>query len=148
MLHHSPKDSGDSMTLENAMRGSGDMGAFLASCWGTKLQDPTDPYKSNSFITNLKQRDFESKDFEASCGEDCRMQIVGELGEARLAMRGGFKGNKDGKDDAAIAILKAHPKLSSRESVTLLAENGIKRSRDWVQTRRSELLQENGGKMP
>ncbi len=39
LLHHSPKDSGDTMTLENAMRGSGDMGAFLACCWGTRLQD-------------------------------------------------------------------------------------------------------------
>ena len=27
MLHHSPKDAADTMTLENAMRGSGDMGA-------------------------------------------------------------------------------------------------------------------------
>ncbi len=64
MLHHSPKDSGDVMTLENAMRGSGDMGAFLACCWGTRLQDPTHPYESASFMSNLKQRDFESKDFE------------------------------------------------------------------------------------
>jgi Bifunctional DNA primase/polymerase, N-terminal/AAA domain/Primase C terminal 1 (PriCT-1) len=148
MLHHSPKDTGDVMTLENAMRGSGDMGAFLASCWGTKLQDPTDPYKSASFITNLKQRDFESKDFEATCGEDCRMYIVGEPGEVRLQTRTGFKGNKDGKDDAAAALLRAHPKMSSRESAALLSENGIKRSKDWVQRRRAELLQENGGNLP
>src|SRR5581483_485376 len=76
ILHHSPKDAGDTMTLENAMRGSGDMGAFLASCWGTRLQDPQDPYKSRSFLSNLKQRDFSSEDFEVTCGEDCRMHIV------------------------------------------------------------------------
>jgi hypothetical protein len=30
----------------------------------------------------------------------------------------------------------------------LLKENGIKRSKDWVQTKRFELSQENGGLMP
>jgi hypothetical protein len=69
LVHHSPKDSGDSMTLENAMRGSGDFGAFLTACWGTKLQDPADPYKSTSFLSNLKQRDFESRDFEVTVGQ-------------------------------------------------------------------------------
>jgi hypothetical protein len=78
LLHHSPKESGDTMTLENAMRGSGDMGAFLCCCWGTKLQDPTNPYESASFLSNLKQRDFESKDFEVTSGRDCRMHIVGD----------------------------------------------------------------------
>jgi hypothetical protein len=70
MLHHSPKDSGDYMTLENAMRGSGDMGAFLACCWGTKLQDQSRPYESVSFVSNLKQRDFESNDFELTATPD------------------------------------------------------------------------------
>ena len=58
MLHHSPKSQGNGMTLESAMRGSGDLGAFLACCWGTKLQDPSRPYESASFLSNLKQRDF------------------------------------------------------------------------------------------
>src|SRR6185437_11604983 len=66
LLHHSPKDSGDTMTLENAMRGSGDMGAFLTAAWGTKLQDPTKPYESASYLENLKQRDFESQPFEVT----------------------------------------------------------------------------------
>jgi RecA-family ATPase len=50
VLHHSPKGTGEVMTLENAMRGSGDMGAFLVSCWGTKLQDPNSPVRIAIFL--------------------------------------------------------------------------------------------------
>lgn len=98
LLHHAPKASGEMMTLENMMRGSGDLGAFLACCWGTRLQDPSKPYASASFLSNLKQRDFESKDFEVTSGEDCRLRIVGdpETRTATLQPRAGNRGNKDG----------------------------------------------------
>ena len=96
MLHHSPKDSGDFMTLESAMRGSGDMGAFLCCCWGTKLQDVSKPYESASFLSNLKQRDFESKDFEVTGGPDCRLHIVGdpETRTVTLQARKGIQGQQ------------------------------------------------------
>jgi hypothetical protein len=131
LLHHSPKDSGDNMTLEGAMRGSGDMGAFLASCWGTKLQDPEDPYKSASYISNLKQRDFESKPFEATCDENGVMRIIGEPGAAvRLNSRKGFKPKQD--DEAAIAFVQANASQSARKIQELMAEAGIKRGKSWV----------------
>jgi hypothetical protein len=151
MLHHSPKDAGGSMTLENAMRGSGDMGAFLACCWGTRLQDPAHPYESASFLSNLKMRDFESKDFEVTCAPDCRMHIVGDpaLTVTTLSPRHrGNKANKDGKDEAAIALIKANPRLSVRKTVELLKGNGIKRGKDWIQNKRFDLMQKNGGQMP
>jgi hypothetical protein len=151
MLHHSPKDAGDLMTLENAMRGSGDMGAFLACCWGTRLQDPAHPYESASFLSNLKQRDFESKDFEVTGGPDCRLHIVGDpalAGATLMPRRRGNAANKDGKDEVAIALIKANPKLSVRKAVELLKENGIKRGKDWVQGKRYELIQKDGGQMP
>jgi hypothetical protein len=145
IIHHSPKATGDSMTLENAMRGSGDMGAFLACCWGTKLQDPENPYKSTSFLSNLKQRDFESTDFELTCGEDCRMRMVqatpsGVTASApvRLKPRRAFAGNKDGKDPEAVAFIKANHALTSGEFVAKLAERGIKRGRTWVQDRKAD----------
>jgi hypothetical protein len=79
VLYHSPKSQGnaDTMTLENALRGSGDLGAALACCWGTRLQDLSNPYKSASYLENLKMRDFESKAFEVTSGPDCRMQSPG-----------------------------------------------------------------------
>lgn len=145
MLHHSPKDSGDSMTLENAMRGSGDMGAFLACCWGTRLQDTARPYESASFLSNLKQRDFESKDFEVTCTPDCRLHIVGDPESHSVTLQGrkGFKGNKDGKDDAAIAVIKASPALKNPALSRLLLEHGIERSPEWVRRHRPGLLPGN-----
>lgn len=145
ILHHSPKAASDKMTLENAMRGSGDMGAFLSCCWGTRLQNPSDPYKSASYLENLKQRDFESTPLEVTCGEDCRMRVVGQSTPssgitasvaATLRPRRAFAGNKDGKDAAAIEFLKANPKLSLREAEEKLLELGIKRSKSWISNKR------------
>lgn len=56
--HHSPKgfDSADYMTLENVVRGSGDIGAMLATCWGIKQVDQS---TTSIFVQNVKARDFE-----------------------------------------------------------------------------------------
>jgi hypothetical protein len=148
LIHHSPKDSGDYMTLENAMRGSGDFGAFLACCWGTKLQDPSNPYESTSYLENLKMRDFESKPFEVTCGEDCRMHIVGNpaLTVTTLAGRKN-RANKDGLENKAIELLHANPTLSVRKTVQALKDAGIKRGTTWVLDKRYELMQ-NGHQKP
>jgi hypothetical protein len=55
--HHSPKSFGkDSfMTLENVLRGSGDIGAMLATCWGLSQVDAT---SNRIFVQNVKARDF------------------------------------------------------------------------------------------
>jgi Bifunctional DNA primase/polymerase, N-terminal/AAA domain len=134
MLHHSPKEGGDVMTLENIMRGSGDLGAFLACCWGTRLQDPQHPYESRSYLENLKQRDFESQPFEVTCGPDCRMRIAGDPSteNVKLQTRRGNKGNKDGKDAAAEAIIKANVRLTVRELRDELAAFEIDRGTTWI----------------
>ena len=57
-LFHSAKDFGkqQTMTLENMIRGSGELGAILATAWGIKQIEA----KSNViYIQNLKPRDFE-----------------------------------------------------------------------------------------
>ncbi|HEY1800974.1 MAG TPA: AAA family ATPase [Terriglobales bacterium] len=141
LLHHSPKDMGDHMTLENAMRGSGDMGAFLACCWGTRLQDPSDPYKSASFLSNLKQRDFESSDFEVTVTPDCKMHMREDVTVPTLTRRKGFKGNKDGMDQQAMALLRANPKVSTREMARMLNDAGMRRGKDWVLEKRYEIMQ-------
>jgi Bifunctional DNA primase/polymerase, N-terminal/AAA domain len=134
MLHHSPKDMGDRMTLESAMRGSGDLGAFLCSCWGTRLQDPEHPYESRSYLENLKQRDFESKSIEVTCGADCRMHIIGDPASQtpKLKTRRGNPGNKDGKDAAAEAFIRANLGLSVRDLEEQLAALEIDRRKTWI----------------
>jgi Bifunctional DNA primase/polymerase, N-terminal/AAA domain len=134
MLHHSPKEGGDTMTLENIMRGSGDLGAFLACCWGTRLQDPQRPYGSRSYLENLKQRDFECQPFELTCGPDCRMRIAGDptTETVKLQTRRGNKGNKDGKDAAAEAFIRANLGLSVRDTEERLAALEINRKKTWI----------------
>jgi hypothetical protein len=149
LLHHSAKGTKESneLTLENAMRGSGELGAFVTSCWATKLHDPTEPYKSASFLTNVKQRDFESLPFDVTCDVNCKLSFVEQEGVPVLTRSNG-NAKKDGLDVAAMALVKANPKLSLRKMADLLHENGIKRSANWVSERRHDLLQENGGMMP
>jgi len=55
--HHSPKSFGKDnfMTLENVLRGSGDIGAMLATCWGLSQVDAT---SNRIFVQNVKARDF------------------------------------------------------------------------------------------
>jgi len=98
--------------------------------------------------SNLKQRDFESTPFEATCGEDCRMYIVKQdihaLTAPTLKPRRAFAGNKDGMDPAAIDFLRANPKLSAREAVDRLGELGIKRGKTWVNEQKYQLRKERG----
>ena len=55
--HHSPKSFGKDtfMTLENVLRGSGDIGAMLSTCWGLSQIDAT---SNRIFVQNVKPRDF------------------------------------------------------------------------------------------
>lgn len=56
--HHSPKafENKDQLSLENAFRGSGDVGAMLATAWAIKQ---TDPITNRLYVKNVKPRDFE-----------------------------------------------------------------------------------------
>ncbi len=57
--HHAPKgfESQDRMTLENVLRGSGDIGAMLCTCWGVRQIDAN---SNRLYVENLKARDFQS----------------------------------------------------------------------------------------
>lgn len=55
--HHSPKSFGRDtfMTLENVLRGSGDIGAMVVTCWGLAQIDAA---QNRIFVQNVKPRDF------------------------------------------------------------------------------------------
>ncbi|HKD64600.1 MAG TPA: AAA family ATPase [Candidatus Acidoferrales bacterium] len=57
--YHSAKSfkRDNTMTLENALRGSGDLGAMLAACWAVKQLDAE---QNIVHIENVKARDFQS----------------------------------------------------------------------------------------
>src|SRR6266566_1362247 len=56
--HHSPKGSSKDpfMTLENVLRGSGDIGAMLCTCWGVRQIDAE---HNRIYVQNVKPRDFQ-----------------------------------------------------------------------------------------
>jgi hypothetical protein len=151
VLFHSPKGTKDisELTLENAMRGSGELGAFVSSCWATRLQNPDEPYQSASYLKNVKQRDFKSKPFEVTSGPDCRLHIVAapNPGVKLTSKAKKFTGNADGKQAAAEALILANWQLSLDKLVELLKSSGIDRKRDWVGAAKKRVIAANMGKL-
>lgn len=149
LLHHSTKGTKEApeLTLENAMRGSGELGAFLSSCWATRLQEPARHHESESFLVNVKQRDFESKAFNLRSGKDeqgrynCRLHIVGAPGDDKvLIAKAGRPGDADRREDEAIQFMRDNPDTSVRDVVRQLKELGIRRGKTWVSDKRYEIL--------
>jgi KaiC/GvpD/RAD55 family RecA-like ATPase len=56
--HHSPKsfETAQSMTLENILRGSGDLGAMISTCWGVRQIEAA---RNRIYVENVKPRDFQ-----------------------------------------------------------------------------------------
>jgi hypothetical protein len=56
--HHSPKSFGRDtfMSLENILRGTGDIGAMLATCWGIRQVDVE---RNRIYVQNVKARDYQ-----------------------------------------------------------------------------------------
>ena len=147
LLHHSAKGTKESaeLSLENAMRGSGELGAFVSSCWATRLQNPDEPYQSASYLANVKMRDFESKPFEVTSGPDCRLHIVGDPGTrfVTLSTRKGNRPNKDGMDSAAEQAIRERMDVPVRKLHEELAALGITRGTTWIAKRRARLRVES-----
>jgi len=142
VLFHSSKGAKDTgeLTLENVMRGSGELGAFVTCCWGTRLQDPNDEYRSKSFLRNCKPRDFDTKPFEVKGYEpytDFRLHFVPNIGNAFLVKKqGGNVADRDGMDAAAKAIIRANAHQTIDQLLKLLKEAQISRGESWVKKQR------------
>ena len=136
VLYHSPKATKDAseLTLENCMRGSGELGAAITDAHGTRLQDPNDEYGSASYIRHIKKRDYRGReDFEVKGDETGLLTRDGDgSGKVVLSVNTGFKGNRDGQDEAAREIVRANLDKTIREIVSVLSAMGIKRGRTWV----------------
>jgi putative DNA primase/helicase len=148
VLYHSGKavvKESDELTLENTLRGSSELGAALTCCWGTKLQEQEDPtasvFKAVSYLKCVKPRDFEDdpKPFETTCDETCKMTYIPNEGVPVLKMRNPNRGNKDGKDEAALAFIKANLDLSGAKLAVRLGEHDVERSADWINKKKAKL---------
>lgn len=117
-LHHSAKSSEASqfMTLENILRGSGELGAMLCSCWGLRMCDVS---KTKLWIQNVKARDYmpcdpfvvegrPSIDLGGHFKLTHEPGLAGDLSE-HLPRRGNVGGRPRGTDDQQLTqILALH----------------------------------------
>lgn len=140
VIHHSTKAgaSGDELTLESVMRGSGELAAMLTAAWGTRING-NDPYESPSFLKCVKTRGIKTKPFEVLSSPSGKLTIVPDsLGNAALVKRQNVR-DKDGKDEKRMEILRKNPHLSHREASALLKKLKMGRSHQWVRDRREEM---------
>ena len=140
-LCHSNKSmvSSGELTLENAMRGSGELSAFLFSCWATRMQDPDNCETTANVMKLVKARDFVTASFEITMSsETFRMTYVDGSQGAVVAGKT-KKANVDGKEEAALQVIRDNPKLGARKIAAKLAELGIKRGPTWVGNKKFDL---------
>jgi hypothetical protein len=135
LLHHSKK--GSSGSLDDGLRGSSELAAFVDSCWVTELADPTKPYESLSKMRNVKQRDFESDPFK----------LKPTLGSYYLSMDGEPAPEaalKSKADDAATEALRklllVDPKMGVNRLRDALKAVGHGKGQKWVMAARLALL--------
>lgn len=127
--HHSPKsfETAQSMTLENILRGSGDFGALISTCWGIRQIDPT---RNRIFIQNTKARDFEpcepfileGRPHLNAAGQFFMHARPGEAGELRtyLELKGGRPPAPDQQEKIEQALEMRRQGKSNREIATAL----------------------------
>jgi hypothetical protein len=127
--HHSPKgfESQDYMTLENILRGSGDIGAMLSTAWGVRQIDPA---RNQLYIQNIKPRDFEAcqpfiVEGRPHLDTNGQFRMIAEPGEAgelsdRLPRRnkGGRPAVPDKNDKVSQAVELRSRGLSIRQIAT------------------------------
>jgi hypothetical protein len=134
LLHHSKK--GSSGSLDDGVRGSSELGAFVDSCWVTELEDPKKPYESLSKMRNVKQRDFESDPFKLKPAPGSYyLAIDSEPGpEAVLNDRA-----NDAALDALKKLLASDPKIGINRLQKALKALGHRKGGDWVTKERARL---------
>jgi hypothetical protein len=133
--HHSPKafEGQDRMTLESVLRGSGDLGAMISTCWGLRQIDPV---TNRIYVENVKPRDFlPPKPFiiqgRPSLDKDGYFELVAKPGAAG-ELRDHLNRNKAGAP--ALSSVKAldaiKMRLQGKTIREIASELGV--SKSWV----------------
>jgi hypothetical protein len=134
LLHHSKK--GSTGSLDDGLRGSSELAAFVDSCWVTELEDTKNPYESLSKMRNVKQRDFECDPFKLKPAPDSYALAIEGEPEPEAVL-------KSKADDAAraalAAILKETPQMGINKLRTELKAKGHGRGQSWITKTRTEL---------
>ncbi len=125
--HHAPKgfEGQDYMTLENILRGSGDLGAMLCTAWGVRHVDAA---HNRIFVQNCKARDFEpclpflleGRPHLDTNGQFLMLHAPGETEELRSYLR--LKGGRPAMDDKAAKVSQAVTLRAKGNSLRDIAE--------------------------
>lgn len=135
LLHHSKK--GSSGSLDDGLRGSSELAAFVDSCWVTELEDPKRPYESLSKMRNQKQRDFESDPFKLKPSPDSYYLTMDGEPEPEAVLKGKAD---DAAHEALRKLLVTNPKMGVNKLGEALRVAGHGRGQRWVTTARAALL--------
>ena len=142
VLFHAPKGAKHAADMSvETIRGSGELGAAMACAWGLSMLGPR--WEDSTSMEQIKKREFqcEPPKFEFSCDAVGLCTFVGAV-EATVGKKkpGPKKDEKTLAEDAvAVEFIQRHIWKSGPELSKLLADNGIKRGKDWCLQRRAEL---------
>jgi hypothetical protein len=135
LLHHSKK--GSTGSLDDGLRGSSELAAFVDSCWVTELEDTKKPYESLSKVRNVKQRDFESDPFRLKPTPGSYvLTMEGDPGpEATLTSK-----KEKAAREALAAILNESPQMGINKLRDVLKAKGHSKGNKWVMLAKAEIL--------
>lgn len=140
--HHSPKsfESADFPTLENVLRGSGDMGAMVSTCWAIRQVDSE---LNKVYVANVKGRDFQpcapfiiqGRPFLDDCGRFEMVAEPGTAGEMKFHLKrtaeSGRPARKD-KADKLPEILKLRAQGMSDNAIAKQTNVARSTLREWL----------------
>jgi archaellum biogenesis ATPase FlaH len=135
LLHHSKK--GSSGSLDDGLRGSSELAAFVDSCWVTELEDPNDAYHCLSKMRNVKQRDFESKPFKIKPTESSYRLLMNGEPEDEVVLKSKAE---SAALDALSKLLAANPKMGINKLRDELKKSGHSKGQKWITAARCRVL--------
>lgn len=135
LLHHSKK--GSAGTLDDGLRGSSELAAFVDSCWVTDLEDPKKPYESLSKMRNVKQRDFESDPFKLTPSAGSYLLAMSGEPEPEAVLKSKAQ---TAATEALRALLTENPKLGINKLKVALKSRGYGKGQAWITATRGSLL--------
>jgi hypothetical protein len=135
LLHHSKK--GSSGSLDDGLRGSSELAAFVDSCWVTELEDPKKPYESLSKMRNVKQRDFESDPFKLKPAPGSYYLSMDGDPEPEAALKSKAE---DAALDALRKLLAVDPKMGINKLRDALKKAGHRKGAKWVMSAKCTIL--------
>jgi hypothetical protein len=119
LLHHSKK--GSSGSLDDGLRGSSELAAFVDSCWVTELENTKEPYTSLSKMRNVKQRDFVVDPFKLKPTPDSYYLTMEGKPEPEAVVS---SRTEAAAREALVAILKESPKMGVNKLQKALRAKG------------------------